>query len=184
MSGLYAVVSNNTVSNVVLWDGVSQYDLPTGASIVAIPTGIAVSAGWTFDGTNFNAPVVAVALATAQATQALLLDAACQAQIYAGFTSTALGTAYTYPAKDTDQQNLTASVLSSLMPGLASTWTTPFWCEDSNGNWAYVVHTAAQIQQVGQDGKNAILTAMQQLQTLNAQVSAATTVAAVQAITW
>jgi hypothetical protein len=70
------------------------------------------------------------------------------------------------------------------MPGLASTWTTPFWCEDSNGNWAYVVHTAAQIQQVGQDGKNAILTAMQQLQTLNAQVSAATTVAAVQAITW
>jgi hypothetical protein len=123
-------------------------------------------------------------LAAAQATQTALISQACQNAIYAGFTSSALGAAHTYPAKDLDQQNLTASVLSSLMPGLSSNWTTPFWCADANGNWAYVQHTAAQIQQVGVDGKAAILICLTKNQTLAAQIAAATTVAQVQAIVW
>jgi hypothetical protein len=96
----------------------------------------------------------------------------------------ALGAAYTYPAKDTDQQNLASSVLASLMPANATGWTTPFWCADANGNWAFVNHTVAQIQQVGIDGKTAILSAMGKNATLAAQVMAATTLEAVQAITW
>ena len=63
-------------------------------------------------------------------------------------------------------------------------WTTPFWCEDAAGNWAWVNHTSAQIQKVGVDGKQAILACMAKNAGLAAQVAAATTVAAVQAITW
>lgn len=126
----------------------------------------------------------ALTLAQAQAQQTSALSSACQSAIYAGFSSSALGASHTYPAKDTDQQNLTASVLASLLPALPSNWTTPFWCEDANGSWAYVNHTASQIQQVGQDGKTAILAALSKNQTLAGQVMAATTIAQVQAITW
>lgn len=125
-----------------------------------------------------------IPLADAQQQQIVMIATACQAAIYAGFSSSALGATHMYPAKDLDQQNLTASVLASLMPALASNWTTPFWCEDSNSNWAYVEHTATQIQQVGQDGKTAILAALSKNQFLVAQVMAATTVAQVQAIVW
>ncbi|CAJ0701520.1 hypothetical protein LMG19089_02860 [Ralstonia edaphis] len=123
-------------------------------------------------------------LEQAKAAQADVVSAACQAAILAGFTSSALGSAHTYPAQLVDQQNLSASVLASVMPGLASGWTTPFWCADSSGNWSYADHTAAQIQRVGQDGKAAILAAIEKKVGLVAQINAATSVSAVQAITW
>jgi hypothetical protein len=182
-------------------------------------------------------PTDAQLLADAQASQIAILSASCAAAITDGFTSSALGSAYTYPAKATDQQNLTASVLASLMaisqagtwvastsytagtlivangslytctisgPSGASAptwptvngttvtdgtavwelWTTPFWCENSGGTWAWVNHNAAQIQQVGVDAKSAILSCMGQNAALAAQVAAATTIAAVQAIVW
>lgn len=129
-------------------------------------------------------PSAAELLAEAQAAKIAELSAACKAAIYAGFSSSALGSAYHYPALDDDQRNLTASVVASLMPGLPSNWTTPFKCADANGNWAFVPHTVAQIQTAGADGKSAILAAMAKNQTLAAQASAATTVAAVNAIAW
>jgi hypothetical protein len=125
-----------------------------------------------------------VTLAAAQASQAQTLNSACANAITAGFTSSALGSAYTYPSGVTDQQNLTASILASLLPGLAEGWTTPFWCANSSGVWAWTNHTAAQIQQVGTDAKTAILALQSQNATLQAQVAAATTVDAVAAITW
>ncbi|WP_322076416.1 DUF4376 domain-containing protein [Burkholderia cepacia] len=129
-------------------------------------------------------PTAAQQLADAQSSQIALINAACQAQIVAGFTSSALGAPHTYPSQLTDQQNLSASVLASVMPNLPSDWTTPFWCADATENWAYVAHTAAQIQQVGQDGKSAILSAIETKATLAAEISAARTISAVQAITW
>lgn len=129
-------------------------------------------------------PSVAEILAQAQAVQVAALASACQAAILGGFASSALGSEYSYPAKATDQQNLASSVLSSLMPNLAADWTTPFWCADSTGTWAFRAHSAAQIQQVGQDGKAAVLAAMTKNQTLATEVIEATTVAAVQAIVW
>jgi hypothetical protein len=129
-------------------------------------------------------PTAAQILATAQAAQIDLLNAACQAQIVAGFNSSALGASHTYPAQMTDQQNLSASVLASLLPNLPAGWTTPFWCADGGGSWSYANHTAAQIQQVGQDGKAAILACLTKKAQLAAQVEAATTVAAVQAVVW
>ena len=123
-------------------------------------------------------------LQQAKTAQLAILSASCQAQIYAGFQSSALGTVHTYPAKDKDQSNLAASVLASMYPDLPSNWTTPFWCCDSNGVWAFVPHTSAQIQQVGVDGKVAIVSALQKNAALQAQVRAANTVADVEAVTW
>ena len=123
-------------------------------------------------------------LSTVQANKIASLSASCATQITAGYTSSALGSAHTYPSKPTDQSNMTASVVASLIPNLPSTWTTQFWCQDSTGTWAMVAHTATQIQQAGQDGKAAILAAQVKNSNLAAQVMAATTVAAVNAINW
>jgi hypothetical protein len=64
---------------------------------------------WVAAGNTVN-PVPGPTLAQAQATQATVLNNACQAAIYAGFSSSALGSAYTYPAQVTDQLNLNSSV--------------------------------------------------------------------------
>lgn len=112
------------------------------------------------------------------------LREACTQQIVSGFVSSALGAAHTYPAKPQDQANLTGSVLASLLPGNPTNWATPFWCADTTGAWAYQMHSAAQIQQVGQDAKTAIVAALVKNETLAAQVSAATTTAQVDAIVW
>jgi hypothetical protein len=125
-----------------------------------------------------------VPLAQAQALQANIVDSACANAIVSGFTSSALGSAYTYPSKTTDQQNLAASVLASILPGVTADWTTPFWCANSSGVWAWVTHTAAQIQQVGTDSKTAILNYQSQNAQLQAQIAAATTIDAVLAIVW
>lgn len=129
-------------------------------------------------------PSTAELLAAAQIAQVTILNNACASAIVAGFASSALGAPHTYPSKMTDQQNLSASVLASLMPGLAADWKTPFWCADASGAWAYTDHSAAQIQQVGQDGKAAVLACLQKKAQFAAQVESATTVAAVQAVVW
>jgi hypothetical protein len=129
-----------------------------------------------------NPPPPTLAQVKAIKTQQLRA-AAAQASV-ADFKSSALGAVYSYPCDELSQQNLIASVTASLIPGLPSNWTTPFWCADINGVWAFREHTAAQIQQVGQDGKQHIVDNQRKLAALQPQVDAATTVAAVNAITW
>lgn len=130
------------------------------------------------------APTSAQLLAQAQQAQLAIVGAACASAITGGFQSSALGKAYTYPSQQTDQANLNANVVSSLLPGLPANWTTMQLCCDENGKWGYVPHTAAQIQQVGADGKAAILGCLTKHAELKAQIAAATTVAEVQAINW
>ncbi|QDD91321.1 hypothetical protein CCZ28_20815 [Pseudomonas oryzihabitans] len=113
-----------------------------------------------------------------------MIAGACDATILEGFVSAALGSEHRYPAKLTDQSNLQASVLASLIPGLAEDWTTPFWCQDATGTWAYRPHTAPQIQQVGTDGKNAINACIARKIALEQQLAKATTLAEIKAITW
>lgn len=112
------------------------------------------------------------------------LETGCAAAITAGFASTALGKPHRYPAKPTDQSNLQASVLASLLPGLAEDWTTPFWCQDAAGTWAYRPHSAAQIQQAGTAGKDAISTCIAYKIALEEQLAKAQTLEEIEAITW
>ncbi len=147
-------------------------------------TGAQTSAAlqWVFDQAGL---AVAVDLATVKTVRTNALRAACAAAITGnGFASSALGAVHGYPSDVISQTNLLGSVTDSLLPGLPATWTTPFWCANTTGAWNFAAHTAAQIQQVGQDGKAAVVAAQQKLAGLNAQVAAATTVAAIQAVTW
>ncbi|MAL02631.1 MAG: hypothetical protein CL536_10975 [Alcaligenaceae bacterium] len=125
----------------------------------------------------------AAELADAKDLKIRVLSGACQADIYDGFESSALGSLHHYPANDKDQQNLTASVLASIVPGLPQEWLTPFWCE-IGGIWEFRMHTAAQIQQVGMDGKARILACMALNDSLAGQVREATSIAEVESIEW
>lgn len=120
----------------------------------------------------------------AQANQTALISAACQQAIYAGATSSALGSPYTYPTDDKNQANMTASVVASTLPNLPANWTTPFLCADSSGVWAMRPHTPSQIQRAASDIRALIVANVEKNATLAAQIAAAQTVAAVQAITW
>lgn len=132
-----------------------------------------------------GAPMLASqSLEQRQADKIAEINAACQSAICLGFDSGALGATHAYPAKILDQQNLSASVLASLMPELPADWTTPFLCADAAGVWDFRAHTASQIQRAGQDGKAAILAAIAKNKMLADQVMAATTAEQVSAIAW
>lgn len=124
-----------------------------------------------------------VDLAKARSDKAGAMESACKAVILSGFKSSALGAEHHYPAKMTDQQNLASSVLASLLP-IPPDWVTPFWCADSADVWEFRLHTAAQIQQVGQDAKAAILAAMGRNEQLQAEIASATTLDQLEEITW
>lgn len=69
-----------------------------------------------------NTPDPAIDLPTAVQNQTDYLSNACKSEIYLGFNSNALGVWRHYPAKDTDQQNLAASVLSAIVAMTAPAW--------------------------------------------------------------
>jgi hypothetical protein len=118
----------------------------------------------------------------ARVVQLALIAAASQSAQTAGFVSSALGNPYTYPSGIADQANLTAVIVGSLLPGSGATHL--FWCKSAAGVENFVAHTAAQIQQVGLDGLAAIMAWKSKQLTLSAEIQAATTIAAVQAIVW
>lgn len=122
----------------------------------------------------------AVVLANAKAAKISVLQAACAAALVAGFTSSALGAAHTYPSQKNDQDNLQSAVAASA--GQADTWTTPLWCEDQTGAWAYTAHTAAQVAQVNVDWVAFRTAAQSKYAAAVAQVNAATTTDAVAAV--
>ena len=130
------------------------------------------------------APTAAALLAQAQRAQSAVINKAAAQAITGGVASSSLGSLYTYPTQPTDQANLNANVVSSLLPNLPATWTTPQMCCDAKGNWGYVLHTTAQIQQVGSDVKNAIAAVLVKNNTLQKSIASATTPAAAQAIVW
>lgn len=123
-------------------------------------------------------------LADLKAARMAAIVAACEADITAGFTSSALGQPYTYPCKLTDQANLMASVSAAREPGLPADWRAPFWCQDASGAWSYQFHTAEQIRQVGMDGYTATLSKLQHKALLESFIDIADTAEEVEVITW
>ncbi len=128
--------------------------------------------------------VAATAIDAARQKRIAALTRECAARIVGGFASSALGAPHTYPSDIKDQINLMGSVTDSIMPGPPANWETPFWCRDVGGAWNWKMHNAAQIQQAGRDGKSHVVTCQTTLATLNAQIAAAKTLAAVNAIDW
>lgn len=135
---------------------------------------------WVAAGNTATQPSLAVLKASAIAA----LSTKCASIITGGFVSNALGAAFTYPSQMSDQLNLASSVLASTLPGVTGSWLTPFWCESAAGVWGFVMHSAAQIQQVGTDAKAATLASMTHNAGLAAQVAAAATPAQVAAVVW
>ncbi|ANM05217.1 hypothetical protein AMC78_CH03148 [Rhizobium phaseoli] len=117
-------------------------------------------------------------------TQIALLTSACAEAILSGYSSSALGDEHQYPSKVTDQINMMGSVTDSLLPDQPAEWSTPFWCADETGAWAFRAHSAAQIQAAGADGKAHVLICQTKLGQLSAQVMAAASAEAVAAIGW
>ena len=114
-------------------------------------------------------------LAQAKSIQTGILRTACQSAITGGFSSSALGSAYTYGSGVTDQSNLN-TVAGSPSGG-------SLWCE-SGGTWAMKTHTQAQAQAVLGDFVAWLNACQSKLATLTAEVGAATSVSVVQAISW
>lgn len=55
----YALITNNTVTNVVVWDGSTPYTPPTGATLELLsllPQGASI--GWTFNGSTWSPPSI------------------------------------------------------------------------------------------------------------------------------
>jgi hypothetical protein len=120
--------------------------------------------------------VVAANLEAAKADRRARLDEAYAAATQAGFTSNALGSTHTYPSSQEAQFDLVGTVILGV--------DSPFACVDGAGVKAARLHTAAQIQQVFQDGAVYKLGLYTRLQQKLAAVEAATTVAQVMAIEW
>lgn len=114
---------------------------------------------------------------------AIIAQSSASAQA-SGFSSSALGSEYSYPSSLADQANLTAVITASMIPGQPAGTTYLFWCKDSTGKEAFVPHTPAQIQKVGLDGMASIMAAKQKQEQLAQQIAAANTIEAVQAIVW
>ncbi|WP_244135841.1 hypothetical protein [Burkholderia vietnamiensis] len=120
-------------------------------------------------------PTDAQLLATAQAMRNAILTAACAASIVSGFSSSALGSAYSYPSAPTDQANQT-TLAQCASGGM-------LWCA-AGGVWSFKQHTQAQVQAVVSSFSAWLNKCQQQLVALTSQVSAATTVSAVESIAW
>jgi hypothetical protein len=104
-------------------------------------------------------------LANAKAKKIAEIDTQTRAAITAGFKSSALGAEYLYQSEVEDQLNLSGVTASG------SDW--PFKCSPDDGaTWAYLAHTAAQLQQVTNDGINHKLTQLQAGGIRKAQVDA------------
>lgn len=58
MINQYAVVENGVVINVILWDGTpSSWTPPDGTAVEPIPSGIQAGIGYSFNGSEFVAPI-------------------------------------------------------------------------------------------------------------------------------
>jgi len=134
--------------------------------------------------------VLLYGLSGIQSQQIAIVATGYQAALVAGFTSSALGSAYTYPSQVQDQLNiLGASALSFTAAGQVGGWTTQLYCTNSSGVGAMVAHTAAQIQQVLTDSETNKQAIINQNLTLAASILAITTstdsaIDEIQAIVW
>ncbi len=105
------------------------------------------------------------------------IEAAYEDTVHTSFQSNALGTVYWYISDLEGHVNLIGAVLANQ--------TVPYRCSTTKGGQLeFRDHTATQINQVFQDGVTIKIGAISNRAIKLADIDAATTVAAVEAITW
>lgn len=168
---MYALVFNNKVIQI------SETNFCVHPSLIwtTIPTGQNVQVGWIYTDGVLSAPPEPD-LFSVKTAQLSILSRSCARQIVSGVNSSALGEAYIYASDGVDQRNILLAAQSA-KGGLLS-------CQNASGVWARVAHTQAQAQQVLEDFVTARDAARTKLTGLETQISAATTVEAVQAVLW
>lgn len=120
-------------------------------------------------------------LAQVKAAQLAAVSGACASELLQGFSSSALGATHTYPSLEADQRNLMNAAMASQEQ--TSTWSTSLWCATGEA-WAFTAHSSAQLQQVNADWLAHRQARQQKYADLVDKINAATSVTAVQAITW
>lgn len=185
MAQKFAAYNPATGAITGFYDG-EDSPVPDGVSAIAITDAewraALLSPGYTVEDGGLlppPEPTPAQQITAARQIQIGTLRQNCLNAITGGFPSSALGTPYTYPSTPTDIQNLNDATTAALS-GTASS----LWCEDANGNWAFVAHTTAQIIQAHKDWVSFRVSKQQELVSLVQEVRAATTVSAVDRIVW
>lgn len=177
----YAIVESGVVSNVVVWDGESDWAAPDDAVAVILQDGAQIEPGYAYDGANFSAPVSPPpALADAQAAQIAILTDAYNAAIQMPVSFTTAGGVTKIFQADSGSQN----VLLIATTGYNMVGATPtgfYWVSSDNTQVPFALADLKGLYGVMLTQGNI---AFQQLQTLKAAVRAATTVAAAQAVSW
>ena len=131
----------------------------------------AISLGWPEVSGRWPRPLT---LAQARDIQNSLLMAACQTAIVAGFVSSALGIANTYPSDATSQGNIDRAAAHG---GL-------IWCGNDSGGWSLVLHTLVQAQQVQADLWSHIQACQGQIADLRGKIEQATRIDDVRLVNW
>lgn len=111
--------------------------------------------------------------------QILAINLACEKQITDGFWSSALGSAFFYDSQLEDQLNLTGIIQAGT--------DSPYPCRDEQGVKVFRDHTAAQLQQVGDDFVQIKLQLLQKANLLKQELDAALAavdLAAIEAVRW
>lgn len=82
MVNRYALVCDGAVTNVVLWDGESEWAIPDGCELVALTDDQLVNPGDTYDGQSFtaNPTTVPVASVPVEVNPAVINDLLVKAQ--------------------------------------------------------------------------------------------------------
>lgn len=143
------------------------------------------SSRWVTSNLSLSAspPVLRDGLEQIKTAKLAEIRAACAAEIVGGFTSFALGSLHIYPSQPSDQSNLLAAVLSSLSAPVQD-WETPVWCVDDQGLGAYRMHTAAQVQAVGNDSLSARNAALANKAALESRITQALLVEQIETSSW
>lgn len=84
---------------------------------------------------------------------------ACESAIISGFEFSSLGEVHRYPSDRDDQLNLSGTIQRSQLPLAQPDDVYPFKCSLNAAPMLFRPHSAAQIQQVGADAYNAIVSA-------------------------
>jgi hypothetical protein len=152
------------------------------ASFRWVPAGCAAAADETL---SSEAPTAATHLDTAKAVKIAALRASCRGAICAGVDHSALGTSHRYPLSETDQANMQARYTAAVRNSADANWR----CELqalAAGDPAptYKSHTASQTIAVAEAAIAHVSANVTKLSEKVAQVSAATTIAGVNAVVW